>query len=351
MKKALVANILLSIFTIFLLILILEVSLRPFVIKDKNTKTTIFIRDNALGWRLRPDFEDIWGGVKVKINGKGLRGPELDYDKPADVFRILYLGDSITFGYVLKSYEQTFPYLIEDILEDRFVREIETINAGVGGYSPWQEYIYLSREGIKYNPDLVVVAFVLNDVTEKFGLVRFGGTGEGFQLSKTSIAFDRLSSKSNIMYLAKKISARIRFGSDIQKGAIERETLDVESLVYYPDRPEIKRAWKITLENLGRIFDFCKNRDIPIILVVFPFTFQFDEVNTLSTPQTILNQYAVGHEIPMIDLLPILSDRIKEKGAKPEDYFLDLDHLSPAGSKDVAQIIADFIQNKRLITP
>ena len=92
---------------VFLPISILELSLRPFF--ELKTKTTIFVRDDVLGWRLRPNSNDIWGGVRVKINGKGLRGPELAYSKPPDVLRILYLGDSVTFGYTLNSYTETFP--------------------------------------------------------------------------------------------------------------------------------------------------------------------------------------------------------------------------------------------------
>ncbi len=182
MNKGLVVNIELSFLTVFLLLSLTEMALRP--LRIETPKTTIFVRDSELGWKLRANAEDLWGKRKVKINGKGLRGPELDYEKPSNIVRILYLGDSVTFGYLLDSHEQTFPYLTETILETRTGKEIETINAGVGGYSPWQEYIYLSKEGIKYKPDLVIVSFVLNDVTEKFRLKHFGGETEGGQIGR-----------------------------------------------------------------------------------------------------------------------------------------------------------------------
>jgi lysophospholipase L1-like esterase len=121
-------------------------------------------------------------------------------------------------------------------------------------------------------------------------------------------------------------------------------------LVYHPDRPDLQRAWKITLQNLGKIFDYAKARNIPVILVVFPFTFQFDDVNTLSAPQKIVSKYASDNKVPVIDLLPILSKKMKEERAKPEDLFLDVDHLSPVGSEIVAEVLADFIQKERLIT-
>jgi lysophospholipase L1-like esterase len=343
--KSLMTNIFFSVLIIFLPLSILELSLKPFMIS-----TTIFMRDSELGWKLMPNSEDAWGGVVVTINGKGLRGPELNYAKSSDVRRILYLGDSVTFGYKLATYEQTFPYLIEAILEDRLTSKIETINAGVGGYSPWQEYVYLAREGIKYNPDLIIVSFVLNDVTEKFGLVKFGGTHKGKQLERSvSSVFDWLIHKSSIVYFTRKISARMRFGSNIQQGAKQKEILDVRSLIYYSDRPGVQRAWTVTLENLGKIFTFSKEKDIPILLVIFPYMFQFDDINALSAPQNIVSQYALDNEVPVIDLLPILSE--KEQGVKPEGYFLGELHLSLLGNEVVAEIIANFIRNEGLLIP
>ena len=60
--------------------------------------------------------------------------------------------------------------------------------------------MFLRKEGIKYDPDLVVLSFVLNDVTEKFGLIRFGGSRLGFQLEHSILTLtDWLSYKSSIV--------------------------------------------------------------------------------------------------------------------------------------------------------
>ena len=63
-----------------------------------------------------------------------------------------------------------------------------------------------------------------------------------------------------------------------------------------------------------------------------------------------MSKYASENKVPVIDLLPILSKKMQEEGVKPEDLFLDVDHLSPVGSEIVAEILADFIQKERLIT-
>ena len=349
-RREIVARALLSFLAIFLPIALLELSLRPFA-SFPDPKTTIYVKDPELGWRLKPNSEDVWSGQKVQINSKGLRGPELEYAKPAHVLRVLYLGDSVTFGDELPSYEQSFPYLTKAILERRLTHSVETINSGVSGYTPWQEDIYLKREGIKFSPDLVVVGFVLNDVTEKFELTRFGGSGEGWQISHTySSYFEQLADRSSIAYFARRLGAKLRFGRDVREGAKKKETLDVRSLVDNPDRADVRRAWEITLEELDGISDFCRERRIPAILVAFPFRFQFDEVNTTATPQKILNQYAEKKGIPMLDLLPILAERMKQEGLRPEDYFFDSNHFTVHGNQVVAEFIGDFIEKQGVLS-
>ena len=123
----------------------------------------------------------------------------------------------------------------------------------------------------------------------------------------------------------------------------------VKDVVFSPDRSDIQEAWETTLQNVRKIFDYAKTKNIPAILVVFPFTFQFDNIHTLSSPQRILNEYASNIEVPVIDLLPILFKRMEEDGTRPSDLFLDEDHLTPVGSKIVAEILVGFVREEKLM--
>lgn len=152
------------------------------------------------------------------------------------------------------------------------------------------------------------------------------------------------------MYFARKLAGRIRFGKNIQKGAKRKEVVHVGSLVFRPDDPDMNRVWNITLENVGKIFDFCKDHRLPVVLVVFPFTFQFKDVDARSAPQRRITQFARHREIPTLDLLPALAERLKEEQMTPADYFLDGDHLTPLGAERVAEIISEFIQQEGLIS-
>jgi lysophospholipase L1-like esterase len=336
-RRRWVARVLLTVLPVSSLILLLELGLQPFA---RTNLTTIFIEDETLGWKHKPHAHDEWGGSPVTINGKGLRGAELEYAKAPGVTRILYLGDSVTFGYRLPSDLQTFPYLVESILERKVEGEIESINAGVGGYSPWQEYAYLIHEGIKYDPDLIVVSFVLNDVTAKFGLIRFGGTSVGFELQNTvSAKFVKFFKGRSIAFFGRQILARLRFGTDLQRGAQRQENLGVEDLVFDSDRPFVRNAWDSTLRDLGSIFSYARTKGIPAVLVVFPYTFQFADPERLSTPQRVLSRYASEIGVPVVDLLPLLADAAER--STPHELFLDEDHLSEKGSRVVAELLAD----------
>jgi lysophospholipase L1-like esterase len=338
-----VANLVLVVLVTGVPLWIAELTLRPFTVLQR--KSTIFERDPDLGWRLRPGAEDRWFGTPVTINAKGLRGPELDYAKPPGTFRVLYLGDSVTFGFGLPDHEQTFPYRTGAALRSEMLAgAVETINAGVDGYSPWQERLFLEREGWKYDPDLVVLAFVLNDVTEKLDLVRFGGSSEGFQLRNSYASrMERLMSHSAIVETVRRLGARMRFGEDVREGARAQQRIEVRALVDHPDDPAIRRAWENTADNLRGIFALAREHDVPILLVLVPFRFQLDDPEGSSGPQENAGAIASEAGVAVLDLLPVLAARMRERGETPNDYFLDADHLTALGSEIAGRAIADRI--------
>jgi lysophospholipase L1-like esterase len=73
------------------------------------------------------------------------------------------LGDSITFGNNL-AIEETFPFQLQQQLATPG-RNLEVLNFGVHGYDTLQEVSSLEIRGLGCHPDLVVVAYCLNDVS------------------------------------------------------------------------------------------------------------------------------------------------------------------------------------------
>jgi len=343
-RRPLVEKIMLALVVLLLPLVWLEVGLRPFVPPQEKT-TTLFLRDDALGWKLRPNAVDQWGGVEVHVNARGFRGPVVPYERAGNARRILYLGDSVTFGYRVARWEDTWPFVLADSLRARDSIPVETVNLAVEGYSQWQELLLLAGEGEKYAPDLVVVGFVLNDVTEMFHLARFGGSDESFQLRQSySSPLQKLLAKSALVYelqnVIREVKARRALGEDLRLGAIRQEQLEVESLMRSPEAPAVRTAWDIALADLQRIAGWCEARDIPVLVVVFPFTVQLEDPEGLGAPQKVIDGYTRARGIPALDLLPLLVDYSRDTGAAPTDIFLDHDHLSETGHRVVAGLVA-----------
>jgi lysophospholipase L1-like esterase len=130
----------------------------------------LYMLDSAAGYLMHPDTcvrlrTAEYDGV-LKTNHQGLVGPDIAASKPAGEFRIVVLGDSYTVGGQVP-YEQTFPAVLEQRLHEAGYAGVRVIDAGVGGYTTFNEAGLLRDKLSLLQPDLVVVAaFLGNDVEE-----------------------------------------------------------------------------------------------------------------------------------------------------------------------------------------
>lgn len=335
-----------------------EMLLRPFFRPEASgpPKTSIFMHDETLGWRLRPGSEDIWGGVPVTVNRDGFRGPPCPVGKAAGERRILFLGDSITFGYYLEL-EETVPRLVERQLASQAPpgTMVRAINAGVGGYSPWQELILLREQGLAWEPDVVVLGFVLNDVTEKFGLRRFGGSGDGFQLEHARPqdtiggllgGAAGLFRQTAIHAALSRLYAGIRLGSaDLQAAATRMEELNVLHLESRPDDELVRRAWDLTLENVAAIAGLCRENGCRFLLVIYPYRFQLSGPAAGGVPQAVIHRFAGERGLDVLDLLPLFRREVRH-GRRPDALFVDQSHPTAQGSRMAAGWIAEALVSR-----
>ena len=119
------------------------------------------------GQRLAANYDGWFAGVPVHVNSLELRDPrEYDLKKRPNTFRILALGDSVTFGHG-SVYEHTYPFLVENRLKSwRPDVDWQVWNAAVPGYNTTQELAQLREVGDRFHPDLVIVGFFWNDLAD-----------------------------------------------------------------------------------------------------------------------------------------------------------------------------------------
>ena len=144
-----------------------------------------FAQEIGATWEaFQPDPELFWSPVPgltatdrsgpfvgLLANAAGLReAREIPFEKPEGEVRILFLGDSQTFGWNLP-HDQTFVHYAERELRARLPgRAIVCINAGVIGYSLFQGWRFFEERGRAFQPDLVVLNFGFNDKSDWDGL-------------------------------------------------------------------------------------------------------------------------------------------------------------------------------------
>jgi lysophospholipase L1-like esterase len=116
--------------------------------------------DNPLiGHVHKPGSDAHLMGVDVAINSDGFRDEEYSPERTSK-YRIVVLGDSLTFGWGVAK-EDTFEVQLERMLSE--TRPTEMINFGHGNYNTQQQVNLFKEKGLKYNPDKVAVFYFIND--------------------------------------------------------------------------------------------------------------------------------------------------------------------------------------------
>ena len=125
--------------------------------------TDVKMRDPQpdIGHRHRPGAQERLMGVSVRTNSLGLRSPEIDQPAKPGVARIAFVGDSITLGWGVAE-QETFANRVLEALT-KAGRKVDGFNLGVGNYNTLQELTLFREVGAPLKPDIVVLAYFIND--------------------------------------------------------------------------------------------------------------------------------------------------------------------------------------------
>lgn len=113
-----------------------------------------------------PDPDRIpWTDEPVHINRFGLRGPDFEIAKKPDTFRLVTMGESSTFGFMVDD-DETYPMRLQETLDRRLGDgKVEVINAGLPYYTTEDMSILLRQLVAGMGPDLITFYIGYNDAT------------------------------------------------------------------------------------------------------------------------------------------------------------------------------------------
>ena len=211
--------------------------------------------DPELIYELIPNAVAKRHGVDVVVNSSGFRDHE--FPDSAGGPRIVVLGDSVAWGWGV-SMRRAFPQLIEETLDRSSSNSGEqpvVYNLAVEGYSTRQEMRVLETRGLGFDPDLIVVAYVLNDPDERVGVTHLpadGGIAARFASGPTSEVVAWLRGAGTRL--------RERLGAT---GDSSRLPHDYHQQVHALGRERIRA-------HLRRLGELSRIHDVPVLIAMVP---------------------------------------------------------------------------------
>jgi len=271
------------------------------------------------GWYDRPQWAyfDEQGCVDYVFNRWGLRDHDFELRKRPGDYRIVAIGDSFTFG-IGAQLEDCWTEVLERTLAARADRPVEVINAGFssghhpGMYAPW-----IARDGVKLQPDVLIVGLCLNDMHP-------GVEMYAYETPEPPVVLDGKSVLAS--YLALQVELRKHPGHRV------RDFTDrvLEEPAQWETCQAALRASKAALDAAG----------IRMLVVPFPMLSGLGETNYPYTRLlAMVRDFCAEAGIECVDLLPeLLGQQDELLWAHPTDQ-----HPNDKGHALIAAGIARYL--------
>ncbi len=223
-----------------------------------------------MAYHLIPNREFSTLGVPFRTNQFGFRDQPV-YQKDVNTFRILCLGDSVTFGTGVRN-EETFPNVLEAVLSRHGApnKRIDVINAGVSAYNIRNIRGLLEEYVDDLQPDLIVYTFVENDLDDSVSV------GPGGWL----MALDPAKSPEEPYVSDDFPAVWLMRRKESQKAGIFgkvfslfdnplAEVSNTPPPLLFGDHLEAKRRWSFFQSELNQINQICRQVGSPFLVLSF----------------------------------------------------------------------------------
>ena len=316
----------------------------------------LFEPRSGTGFKLQPDLDvstTVRGrDVRITTNSLGLRGPEPDATRSRQ--RVVFLGDSFTFGLWASSDADTFVAQVGEQLG------VEAINAGVPGYGYGDMRLALEQDVVPLKPYLVVlVTYNGNDILDSFlGTDRYRVTGNGALeqdrdgiarkvpadvLAATPVPGGRFVDRSPLLRLARGAARAI---APSREPAHDPGTAWTSDLFWSRTNlpPWAADAKAAAIQELAALDQACRDNEIFLAVVALPYAQQvtspelFGAEHDIDLPMKDVQAIATKGGRMFLDLRPPMT------AAGGELYLPGEGHLTDVGHTVVAAEITAFLK-------
>ncbi|MBI1722492.1 MAG: hypothetical protein HYR48_01125 [Gemmatimonadetes bacterium] len=298
-----------------------------------------------LGYRQKPNVRFRFSnGTFAMSNALGFRGPEIRVPKPAGTFRVVLLGESTTHGWGVGD-AQTIDAYLRHVLGQRHPgRPMEVVNLAFDGYDAYQIFERLRSDGMRLDPDVIIVNTGVNDVRN----ARFANLRDKdprtliWEDDVARLREEQRRGGPRLWTRIKHYSYLARMPGLLRDRRVRRTQVRTRREI--TPQPEAADNFE---RNLLRIAELARTKDIPLLF---------------STPPSVLNErpeafdsapraYLLGSPATTQQYRDTLAARMRAVVARlaaggqrvvyvphalPPAMFLDDAHLTPAGNRQMA---------------
>ena len=215
--------------------------------------------------------------------------------------------------------EDTYGRRLVSLLNEQGVDDLryEVINAGVPGWNLENALAYLQAEGLKYEPDLILLDLTTaNDINGKSALLNVD--------QRVPIKWLRDNT-----YFWPFLTVQLRWLEARAEGQQRIDVLEPPTNPdkYFPLDPESEQ-WTKVWDSVLAMNRLARENNASVILVIFPLEFQVLDESYPTLPQELFTARATEAGIPALDLLPAFRKACWEKpggGCYLEDRYLFAD--------------------------
>jgi len=306
----------------------------------------LHVFSETYGWAPRQGASTTIAGNRVSFNAVGYRGRELAVPRADGRTRVAVLGDSVAFGLNVSD-EETFTHLL-----DSRDNGIEASNLAVQGYGPGQQLLVLEREGLREDPDVVLLAFCLaNDFadvvlpvslydgrtpTPRFRLVgdRLVLEDPGLRQSRARAALQWLGDYSHLFNRVSALAPQPEVLPGLHWRDRKREALRDE-----------EHALRLSVALVRQMNALCRERGITFLVAVFPNQSSYRE-----------KQYLAGRFVESLGRDGIrvidMAAHFRARDLPFDEFALDgMGHLGPRGHSVASQVLEAEVASRVALNP
>ena len=371
---------LLSIISIFITFVVLEVTMRFWIshlaserqfikyasLKQLQKKPQIkprYTPHRYLGHILTPNYTK----GENKHNSLGYRSDEITLAKPKGQYRIICMGGSTTYTTGVENYRMSYPYLLEENLKAAGYTNVQVINAGVGSWTSWESLINFETRILDLEPDMIIIYHSVNDI-----LSRFVWPPETYQGDNSGATRPVTMSMPSIFEYSTLLRyMMIRLGIIKPHSSIDR-LLNAPPATYYAAEfynQKVKHTYpegifntvsakemlaanrpKYFRRNIEHILLIANYRKIRTVLATFAYSPLFEDKSTVASEEYITAYAEMNDTIKSVagemgaNLFDFASVFTTDKR-----YYTDGIHVNEDGARLKADLFAKYIIDSNLI--